>query len=112
MVDNSTHPHHTSSEHGNNIPNTSLTHIPKIDGSSQLSPKLTCEVTYENIQAIRPITHWFSKAIGLIPGAQNLPHFMNRQETTPTDIVVSTMEYLAFSTLEELEESADDMEHP
>lgn len=112
MADNSTHPHHTSSRQGNNIPNTYPTYILEVGGSSQLDAEQTCKVSYENSGAIRPVTYLFAKDIRLIPGEHNLPYFLKKKETTPTRIVVSTVEYLVFSTPEELAEFIDNIERP
>lgn len=63
------------------------------------------------IWAIRPITRQFEKAIGLIPRAKNLPHFLKIKETIPTSIVIPTVEDLVPATLEELANFADYIKH-
>ena len=110
MADNLTHPHHASFGQCNNIPNTSSIHILEVGGSSQLGLEQNCEISYEHILAIPPITCKFTKDIRLILGVHNLPYFPKKNVTTPTRIVVSTVEDLFLTTLEELVETAGSAE--
>lgn len=112
MADNSTNLHRNSSGQGNNIPNTSPTHIPEVHRSSQPDHGKTCEISYEHIRAIHPTTCCFEKAIGLILGVQNLCYFLKKNATIPTGIVVSIVEDLVLTTLEELSETTENAEKP
>lgn len=82
MVDNSSHPNHSVYGQGSNIPSNIHTPIPAVGGSSQPGPKLAYEVTYEQLQAVQPITCRFAKAISVLHIAHNLPRHPKKKETT------------------------------
>lgn len=110
MADNLPHPNPTSFDQGNNIPNTSPAYMPKVGESSQLKLAQNCEIYYDQILVIFPITCKFEKSIGLITGVHNIPYFLKKNPTTPNGIMVYTIEYLVLGTLEELAEFVENKE--
>lgn len=104
MVENSSHPNKQASAQGSNVPISTLTHTLEKEEIVQYSPRKTFEVTYDQLRTIQPITHHFSRALGLLHVANILPHKPVEKETTPSDVLISSMEDLVITTLEELVE--------
>jgi len=109
MVDNSTHPNHSSSGKGSNILATIPAPIPEVGGSSKPHLELAYDVIYEQLYEIWPITHQIAKATGLLPVTHNLLHHPKRKETTRNGVLVAPMEDLVFDTLEELKENSEEL---
>ena len=86
MANNFVYPNHYSSRKGSNILSTVPTMILEVRGSPYLGHEPACEVTYEHIWGIQPITCWYVQAIRLIPGVQNILHFWKKKEMTSTVI--------------------------
>lgn len=99
-----------SFDQGINIHCTSPTCYFQVGNSSQ--PRLECEISYDQLPAIRPITHQFTKVVGLIPGVIILPYSPNKNKTTSIGIVVSSVEEVVLATLEELADSMEREEEP
>lgn len=112
MNDNPTNPNLTSFGQGSNIPNNSPVHIPEVGNSSQLGTAQPCELTYDQLRAICPITQNFARAIGLILEIETLSYFPKRNQTTPMGIMVSIVEELVLATLEELADFEENTEKP
>jgi len=70
------------------------------------------EIPYHHLCSIRPITHQFAKVVRLILGIQHLPYASRKPKSTPTRVIVSSMEEVVLTTLEGLEESIEDREEP
>lgn len=52
------------------------------------------------------------KVVELIPGIQYLPHASKKPKSTPTGVVVSSVEEAVLTSLEGLEEAIEDGEEP
>lgn len=85
------------------------TPILEVGGSSQPILKFSYKVTYEKLQELWPITRLFAKAIGLLPVSHNLLHHSKKKETTHISVLVTSLEDLVFSTLEELVKSSENI---
>lgn len=112
MVDNPIDLNISFYSEGKNIHCTSPTRISKVCDSSQPKPEWTCEIPYIQIQAICPIACQFAKFVGLISGVLSLPYSLKKNKTTPTGIVISTLEYFFLSTLQELVDSVENAKEP
>ena len=67
---------------------------------------------YTQIQTIHPITRQFAKVVGLIPGVISLPYSPKKNKTTSIWIVVSSVEYMVLSSLEESTNFVEKEEDP
>jgi len=105
MADKPTDPIIISYGQGSNDRYTSPIHAFEVGDSSQ--PRPECEIPYDQLRVVHPITRQFTKSIRLIPGVISLPYSRKKNKTTSIGIVVSTLEEAVLCTLEEL---ADSME--
>lgn len=110
MADRPTDPIIPSFGQGKNVHSTFPTRAFEVGDSSQLRPKR--EISYTQIQVIHPITRQFTKVGRLIDRVISLPYSPKKNKTTSTWIVVSSVEYMVLSTLEELANSMEKEEEP
>ena len=105
MVDCPTDSTHPSSGQGNNTYSLSPMRNSEVGHFSPPRPKL--EIPYQHVWFVYPITCKFTKVIGLIPRVYTLSYSQRKQKTTPTRVVVSSVEEAIFATLEELVEAVE-----
>lgn len=110
MVDNATGPIIPSFGQVNSDHSTSPTHDFEFGDSSQ--PRPECEIPYDQLRVILPITRQFTKVVGLILGATSIPYSLKKNKTTSMRIVVSTLEDMVLETLEEFTDSMENQEGP
>lgn len=75
-------------------------------------PKTKQEIPYQHLRSVHPITCKFTKFVGLIPRIQHLPYTSRKPKTTPTRVVVSSLEEVVLATLEGLAKAIEDGEEP
>ena len=99
---------HQPSGQGNNL--HPLSHDSA--GGYSSPPRIEHEISNQNLRSICPITRQFAKVVRRIPRVQYLPHTSKKTNTTPTGVVVSSVEEAVLATLEGLEEAIEDGEEP
>lgn len=111
MADSSPNPNNSSFVQSSNAPSSIPTHTLEVGGSSHPGPKQEqdFEVTYNQLQKLQPTTHQFSRALGLLLISSSLPRNPRKKETTCIGVLVSSMEDLVISTLEELADSLEEI---
>lgn len=102
MVDNSPHFNKQTYVQGSNIPISTPIHTPEREENSHPSLGQVFEVTYYHIQRTQPITLQFVRPLNLLLVVVIPPHKLVRKETTPSGLLVSSVDYLVITTLEDL----------
>lgn len=100
MPDCPTDPTHPSYGQGSNTHSLSPTCNFEVGDFLPFRPER--EIMYQHIRVVCPITHQFSKSIGMIPRVYTLPYLQRKKKTTPTGVIVSFVEEAIFTTLQEL----------
>ena len=110
MVDIPTDPIIPYSGEGSNVHSTSSTCYSKFVNSSQ--PKPECEIPYDQLQMIHPITRQFAKIVRLNLGVISLPYSPKKNKTNSTWIVALTLEEAVLSTFEDFADFLENQEEP
>lgn len=101
MVECHITPTHQSYGQDSNSHSLSPTHNSKFGYSSP--PNREHKISYQHLCSIHPITRQFEKEVAPILGIQDLPYASRKLETTPTGVVVLSVEETVLSIVERME---------